>query len=83
MAGGARDERRAAVDTRFSELEGEVSWLRVGQASLKRKLDDVVKCQTYVVEGADALDTLFQEKCGDGVAPKKWRELKEGWATPC
>ena len=75
----AQQERRAATNQRFEELEGDVSWLKSGYGGLKRKLDEVTKCQTYVVEGAMKLEELYNEKCGENVAPKKWRELKEGW----
>jgi hypothetical protein len=76
----AREERRARNDERFAALEQDLEWVKAGQASLKRKVDEVTKCQTYVLEGGNRVEELYCRKVGEGAEQKLWRELKEEWA---
>jgi hypothetical protein len=67
-------ERRAATDARFDHLEDSVYRLDWQVVGLKRRLDQVTKCCTVVVEGTKSLETAWVTLVE--TEPKQWRVLK-------
>lgn len=71
-------DRRAEVDRRFAALEAHVGQVEETVGGLKRRLDEVQKACSVVVEGSPGLEALWVETAE--VAAPDWRRLKAGSA---
>jgi hypothetical protein len=68
-------ERRAANETRFQALEEGLEAVRYQVGGLKRRVDQVMKCTTLIVEGATRAEELWQTHIAKD--RPEWREFKQ------